>query len=187
MKFFMPRWAIAKAKGEGKGTNEVNSHIPQDLWAPCCMRWTFAADACGMVKMHLALAHIDSCLRLASEQKEKGRGPNMAFTYDKLVRSSLAAKAQAGMDDIAIDEAFTKIDRDLVEKACELIDSYKQSKPNFQNTQQARGNNHSSDWKNGSGWKSATWGQQNHSNSSGHKRKWEANSNYDSHKKGRNK
>ncbi len=60
---------------------------------------------------------------------------NMAFAYDRLVRASLAAKAQAGMGDFAIEEAFTKIDRDLVEKAC-----YKQSKSNCQSQQQARSN-----------------------------------------------
>ena len=62
---FSPEWYLDKTQ-EGY-------LLQPTLLSPSLMRWALAAQATGMLPLHAGLAHIDICMRVAAEAKQKNR------------------------------------------------------------------------------------------------------------------
>ena len=165
LKHFLPIWLMDKPK------MDEGFLMPTNLWSPAYMRWSFAADAAGMVRLSDAFALHDLCMRLTDEQKKEGRSTYIAHAYEDAIRCSLARKSAAGWSDCDVSAEFRVINRDVLQRACDTIDMKGLRAMPGSSQKHAHSGSAKDTWQQGSkqqwdGNKHSAWQQQ------GQKRSW---------------
>ena len=156
LKYFLPIWALEKP------SDLEMLHV--NMWSPAFLRYAIAADAVNMVPLALSMQHHDLCMRLTHELGKSAKKSFIACAYDNAVRESLAEKSKANWN-VSLNEAFSKIDRDLLERALVNLDKV-QKKPEAQAVKAFQ-------------WKEGHWNSKSQSSSwksNGQKRKYDNNS-----------
>ena len=92
------------------------------IMMPALMRWAMAAQATGMLPMHVGCTHADICMRVAEEARRKQKQSTTAAAYDELLQKKLADMCIKGVADFDPAMLLSTFDREIFEQACQLAD-----------------------------------------------------------------
>ena len=133
-----------------------NLSMPQFIAA--FHRWAVAAAVTGQLNYGSSQAHLEVCLRVADGSKANGRFHTLAVIYDELARKSFAEKTKVGAPDFNIDDACTKLDKDILARAEAMFDDRAKSRPNNRQS---------------TGWDQKHWGAKTGDHQWHGKRQWD--------------
>ena len=111
---FLPEWHT-------EGYSEGFLLQPATL-QPTLFRWAVAAQATGMLPMHVAMTHADICMRVAAEARSRGKHSTTAAAYDELVPKTLADMCLKGVSGFDPIKMLCTFDRELFEQAIQSAD-----------------------------------------------------------------
>ena len=77
------------------------------------MRWMILVVSVGQISWAQALSYLDLMVRALERCQIARLDPSIVFVYDDILRRQLARRAAAGDPALSLDDATTRVDRDL--------------------------------------------------------------------------
>jgi hypothetical protein len=112
----------AVAKALNRATKQRSPHLSLHVWTAAFHKYALAAAAAGQLQFSAALAHLDSCLRVADQARAGGRTPALASVYDEVVRKKWSQRTESCFPGFNVNAAALTFDKEALSAAESLYD-----------------------------------------------------------------